>query len=118
MLLHVGKFCNNVIEFVFDINSNEIKKIDQLSNEDSKTYYPNGLQQTFTTNNGDTFTYTYDIHGRLINENIGQEDTVYEYDNNDNKTKIGNVTKTYDNLNRILTSCENNQTVTSHITIR
>ncbi|MDD2377026.1 MAG: hypothetical protein PHO88_06135 [Clostridia bacterium] len=103
---------NNIIEFVFDINSNEINKIDQLSNEDTKTYYANGLQQTFTTNNGDIFTYTYDIHGRLINENILQENTVYEYDNNDNKTKIGNVLKTYDNLNRILTQTENNQTVT------
>jgi len=49
---------NNTIESVFDINSNEIKKIDQLGNEDSKTYYPNGLQQTFRTNNVDIFTYT------------------------------------------------------------
>lgn len=103
---------NNTITYVYDKNSKEIKKIDQLGNEDSKTYYANGLQETFTTNNGDVFNYTYDIHGRLINENVGQEDITYEYDNNDNKTKIGNVSKTYDNLNRLLTNTENNQTVT------
>ncbi len=103
---------NNIIEFVYDKSSNEIKKIDQLGNEDSKTYYPNGLQQTFTTNNGDVFTYTYDIHGRLINENVGQDNIIYEYDNNDNKTKIGNIAKTYDNLNRLLTNTDNGQTVT------
>ena len=64
------------------------------------------MQQTFTTNNGDIFTYTYDIHGRLINENILQEDTEYEYDNNDNKTKIGDITKTYDDLNIVITNID------------
>ncbi|MDD2377032.1 MAG: hypothetical protein PHD15_05700 [Clostridia bacterium] len=52
---------NNIIEFVFNINSNEIHKIDQLGNENTKTYYANGLQQTFTINNRDIFTYIYDI---------------------------------------------------------
>ncbi len=35
----------------------------------------------------------------------------YEYDNNDNKTKISNITKTYDNLNRLLSSTDNGKTV-------
>jgi RHS repeat-associated protein len=103
---------NHTITFEYDINSNEISKIDQLGNEETKIYYPNGLQETFTSNNGDVFTYTYDIHGRLINENVGQEDIVYEYDNNDNQTQIGNITRTYDNLNRLLTNTESSQTVT------
>lgn len=103
---------NNSIEYTYDKNSNETSKKDQLGKEDAKTYYPNGLQKTFTTNNADVFSYTYDIHGRLANENIGSEDTVYEYDNNDNQTKVGGIDKTYDELNRLLTQTENGQTVT------
>ena len=102
----------NITEYQYDKNSNEIKKIDQLYNEESKTYYLNGLQKTFTSNKGDVFNYTYDIHDRLISEKVGQDETIYEYDNNDNKTKIGSVTKTYDSLNRLLTNTENGNTVT------
>jgi len=35
---------------------------------------------TFISNNGNTFFYDYDIHGRLIKETLGQEETTYEYD--------------------------------------
>ena len=69
-------------------------------------------QNTFTTNNGDVFTYTYDIHGRLINENVDNTDTSYAYDNNGNQTTIGGITKTYDTINRVLTITENSNTVT------
>ncbi len=102
---------SNVISFVYDINGNEIKKIDQLSNEDVKTYYQNGLLKTFKTNNGDIFTYTYDVHDRLVSEEVNNEVTTYEYDNNSNKTKIGNILKTYDELNRVISSTENGKTV-------
>ena len=101
----------STIKYIYDVSGNEIKKIDQLENEDSKTYYPNGLLHTFTTNNGDIFTYEYDVHGRLISENVGDDVTTYEYDNNGNKTTIGSITKTYDELNRLVTSTENSNTV-------
>ena len=103
---------NNITQYQYDLNGNEIKKLDQVLNEEEKTYYKNGLIATFISNNSDTFVYEYDIHGRLTKETVGQEETTYEYDNNDNKTKIGNITKTYDELDRILTNTENSQTIT------
>ncbi len=103
---------NNITQYQYDLNGNEIKKIDALGNIEEKTYSPNGLMATYISNNGDTFVYDYDIHGRLIKETLGQEETTYEYDGNDNKTKIGSITKTYDGLDRILTSTENSQTIT------
>lgn len=99
-----------VTEYTYDALNNELTEKDGLGNIEYKEYYPNGLLSKKTTRNGDEIKYTYDIHGRLINEN----DITYSYDNNSNLLGIvdsNNQTfRVYDVLNRITSKTENGLT--------
>lgn len=99
-----------VTEYTYDALNNELTEKDGLGNIEYKEYYPNGLLSKKTTRNGDEIEYTYDIHGRLINEN----DITYSYDNNSNLLGIvdsNNQTfRVYDVLNRITSKTENGLT--------
>jgi YD repeat-containing protein len=61
--------------------------------------------------------YTYDIHGRLTNQTCGTSAISYVYDNNGNRLSItdstGVTTRTYDELNRVLTKSVPNVGITA-----
>lgn len=71
------------------------------------TYYPNGLAFTKLDRNGNTTTYTYDCHGRMISQVVGDESISYTYDNNGNtltmKDSTGVTARAYDEMNRVVT---------------
>lgn len=101
------------IKYEYDVNGNQIKEIDQNENEERSEYNNDNTLKKNITKNGDVFLYEYDIHGRLIKEIAGEDVIEYVYDNNNNllktiKNNIIETTRTYDNLNRVLT--KNNAT--------
>jgi YD repeat-containing protein len=65
-----------------------------------------------TDRNGNLHSYTYNVHGRMLSENIGSSisgsniiNISYTYDNNGNvltmQDSSGTTTRTYDELNRV-----------------
>ena len=83
------------------------------SKVESYTYYPDGNIKEKKDRNGKITTYNYDIYGRMISQDTGNEKIVYTYDNNGNRLTVTNIsetigfsstiTRTYDELNRTLT---------------
>ena len=75
-----------------------------LSKVQSYTYAADGKLATKTDRNGNTTTYAYDIHGRLLSQTVGTLSISYTYDNNGNVLTMtdgtGTTTRTYDALNR------------------
>ena len=71
---------------------------------ESYTYRPDGSLLTKTDKNGVTTSYTYDIHGRVLKETVGNLSTAYTYDSNSNILTItdaeGTTSYTYDVTNR------------------
>lgn len=76
------------------------------SKVESYTYYTNRSLHTKTDKNGNTTTYVYDVHGRLISQSVGSITITYTYDNNGNQLMMtdntGTTTRTYDALNRVI----------------
>ncbi len=71
------------------------------------TYTAEGQIATRTDRNGQTESFTYDIHGNLLSRTIGTNVITYTYDNNANLLTMtdgtGTTTRTYDAFNRVLT---------------
>ncbi len=72
---------------------------------ESYTYYADGSLKTQIDRNGETITYSYDIHGRLVSKSAGAESIAYTYDKNGNLLttvdSTGTTTRTYDEMNRV-----------------
>jgi RHS repeat-associated protein len=70
----------------------------------SMTYTAEGQLATQTDCNGNTETFTWDIHGNLLSRTIGTNSISYSYDNNGNLLAMldstGTTTRTYDAFNR------------------
>ncbi|MGB8451563.1 MAG: hypothetical protein WCD89_04455, partial [Anaerocolumna sp.] len=62
--------------------------------------------KTKTDRNGNTTSYTYDIHGNLLTETAGSDRITYTYDPKGNMLTMsdatGKTTRTYDELGRVL----------------
>ena len=73
----------------------------------SYTYNADGTLAIKIDWNGKTTSYAYDVHGRLLSQNIGSSLISYTYDYNGNQLTMtdstGTTTRTYDSLNRVLT---------------
>lgn len=80
---------------------------------ESYTYLPNGQLKTKTDRNGHTTTYAYDIHNRILAQEVTGEGLVakdnsifYTYDNNSNQISMrdgtGTTSRSYDELNRVI----------------
>ncbi|MGB8451847.1 MAG: RHS repeat-associated core domain-containing protein, partial [Anaerocolumna sp.] len=78
-----------------------------VSQAEIYTYYANGTMKTKTDRNGNTTSYTYDIHGNLLTETAGSDRITYTYDPKGNMLTMtdatGKTTRTYDELGRVLT---------------
>lgn len=92
-----------------------------VSYQDSRieryTYFANGSMKTEKDRNGNTTSYSYDVHERQLSRTVegpaltssSQRDrqVSYTYDNNNNQLtvadKTGTTTRTYDELNRTVT---------------
>lgn len=74
---------------------------------ESYTYLADGSLAAKTDRNGNTTTYSYDIHGRLLSQAVDDITISYTYDNNGNPLTMtdstGITTRTYDQLNRVIT---------------
>jgi len=110
----------NISTFEYNVANKVIRKIDHggrtgtapnytydSTKTESYTYYSDGSLETKTDRNGDTTTYTYDAHGRLVFQTVGAITISHTYDNNGNKLTItdgtGTTVRTYDELGRVLT---------------
>ena len=74
---------------------------------ESYTYNADGSLASQTDRNGIVTRYTYDAHGRLTSKAVGEIAMEYTYDKNGNQLTItdqtGKTTRTYDQLNRVVT---------------
>ncbi|WP_270164504.1 S8 family serine peptidase [Paenibacillus sp. SYP-B4298] len=84
---------------------------------ESYTYYPKGQMKSKLDRNGHTTSYTYDVHGRLLDETVegaalqqtplAERRIAYTYDANGNQLTItdstGTTSRSYDELNRTVT---------------
>ena len=77
------------------------------SKVESYTYNADGSLAAKTDRNGIVTSYTYDVHGRLTSNSVGGITIQYTYDKNGNQLTItdqtGKTTRTYDQLNRVIT---------------
>ncbi len=105
-LIKVKDGRGKISEYTYDALNNELTEKDALGNIEYKEYSINGLLNKRITRKEDIINYTYDIHGRLIEEN----DISYIYDNNSNLTEVTELDKeiirTYDELDRVITKLE------------
>ncbi len=69
------------------------------------TYYQDGSLKTKTDRNGKRTDYTYDIHGRMLSQAIGDNTVSYTYDNNGNQLTMtdstGTTVREYDDFDRV-----------------
>jgi RHS repeat-associated protein len=86
------------------------------SKVESYTYYPNGQMKSKTDRNGNTTTYTYDVHQRVTAQTVegtalskiplAERQITYTYDGNGNQLTITDATGTtgrsYDELGRVV----------------
>ena len=110
----------NVTTFEYNAANKVIRKIDQggrtgspgsytyvPAKTETYTYYADGSLAQKVDRKGNTTTYLYDIHGRLLSQTIGQAAITYTYDKNGNQLTMtdstGTTTRTYDELNRTVT---------------
>ncbi|WP_148134550.1 RHS repeat-associated core domain-containing protein [Candidatus Formimonas warabiya] len=110
----------NVTTFEYNVANKPIRKIDHggrtgtpgnytytPSKVESYTYYADGNLATKVDRNGNSTTYTYDVHGRMLTQAAGSINISYTYDGNGNQLTItdstGTTTRTYDQLNRVKT---------------
>ncbi|USB32579.1 S8 family serine peptidase [Paenibacillus sp. YPG26] len=89
----------------------------QADQIESYTYFANGSMKTKTDRNGNTTSYSYDVHERQLSRTVDGPSLTsspvqgrqvsYTYDNNDNpltvSDKTGTTIRTYDELNRTIT---------------
>ena len=105
-LIKVTDGRGKVTEYTYNSLNNELTEKDALANIEYKEYYINGLLSKRITRNTDVIDYTYDIHGRLIEEN----DISYVYDNNSNLLEVNNenneTIRSYDELDRVISKEE------------
>lgn len=111
---------SNVTTYEYNAANKVVKKIDHggrtgtpgsysydPTRTESYTYNADGSMASKTGRNGNTATYTYDIHGRLLSESSGTITISYTYDDNGNQLTMadgtGTTTRTYDELGRVLT---------------
>lgn len=72
---------------------------------ESYSYNPDGTLKSKTDRKGQKTNYTYDIHGRLLQESVGKITISYTYDGNGNQLTMtdstGTTVRTYDELGRM-----------------
>ncbi len=110
----------NTLTFEYNCANKVIKKIDaggvtgtagNLAYDTMKietySYFADRQLESRTDRNGKTTNYIFDIHGRKLNEAVGDICINYTYDNNGNQFNMtdstGTTTRTYDELNRVTT---------------
>ncbi len=83
---------------------------------ESYTYYPNGQMKSKTDRNGNTTTYTYDVHRRVTAQTVegasvsrtplAERQITYTYDGNGNQLTMtdgtGTTSRSYDELNQVV----------------
>ncbi|MGE5472860.1 MAG: S8 family serine peptidase [Ignavibacteriales bacterium] len=109
----------NISYYEYNVANKLIKRIDaegrsgtegnylyNPAKTETYTYYADKNLATRTDRNGKTTNYTYDIHGHLRTESIGNISISYDYDNNANLEKVtdatGETKREYDELNRTI----------------
>ena len=69
------------------------------------TYFADGSLRSRTDRKGQTTSYTYDMHGRMLSETVGTITNSYTYDCRGNQLTVsdatGTTTRTYDELGRV-----------------
>jgi len=111
---------NHTTTFEYNVANKLVKKIDHggrtgtypnyvydASKVESYTYDASGNMLTRMDRNGNTTTWTYDVHNRILSQVSGSLTVSYTYDGNGNRLtmtdNIGTTTRTYDELNRTKT---------------
>lgn len=111
----------NTTTYEYNVANKLVKKIDhggRTGEADTKytyiqgkiesyTYFSDGSLRTKMDRNEIIANYTYDIHGRLLIENVNGDLVSYTYDNAENQLTMadstGTTTRTYDEAGRVLT---------------
>ena len=105
----------NITQYEYNVVGKPVKRIDPGGKDgssyvagrfESYSYRADGSLASKIDRKGQSFTYTYDVFGRMTKKEAGTAQVSYEYDKNDNLTKMtdatGSTVRKYDELDRCI----------------
>lgn len=86
-----GDYDQTMVEYVYDIQGNQIQKIDNSIGSEAYAYNDYGELISETNSNGEVSTYTYDVLGRPVTETRPEGVTTHTYWSLSDITPIGSM---------------------------